>query len=87
VFPPRTPAVDADAMQNQPDIVPNDIEKLAKTIKSVFVSAWTNYKKQQPSNTVALELKRLSDGYFTDRETAATVSAIDLEPAADKPEL
>jgi hypothetical protein len=34
-----------------------------------------------------MELKRLSAGYFTDRDTAVAVSAVDLEPATDKPEL
>jgi hypothetical protein len=85
-FPPSAPT-GTNPMDNQPDIVPDDIDILNTTLESVFVTTWDNYKEQQAKNTVALELKKLSAGYFTDRDTATAVAAVDLEPAADKPEL
>jgi hypothetical protein len=86
VFPPPAPT-GANPLDLQQDIVPDDIEKLNTTIKSIFVTPWTKYKQQQESNTVTLALKNLSAGYFTDRDTAVAVATVDLEPAADRPEL
>jgi hypothetical protein len=86
VYPPPSPP-NTNPLDDQPDIVPPDITKLNNIVTSVFVTPWTIYKEQEESNTVAMALKRLSTGYFTDRETAVAVSTVDLEPAADKPEL
>jgi hypothetical protein len=86
VFPPPPPT-GISALVAQSDIIPDDVKKLEKIIKAIFVVPWTKYKKQQEINTVNLELKRLSAGFFTDRDTAVAVSVVDLEPAADKPEL
>jgi hypothetical protein len=86
VFPPPAPH-GTRIMDQQQDIIPEDIIRLKTTIESVFITTWTNYKSQQDLNTVALELKKLSAGYFTDRETSTAVAVVDLEPAADKPEL
>jgi hypothetical protein len=85
-FPPSAPA-GTNPMDNQPDIVPDDINHLNTTLESVFVTIWDNYKEQQTNNTVALELKKISAGYFTDQHMASAVAAVYLEPAADKPEL
>jgi hypothetical protein len=85
-FPPPLPA-DINPLENLPNVVPEDIQRLYNTIEAVFITTWSNYKSQQESNTIALELKRLSSGYFTERETAAAVSVVDLEPSADRPEL
>jgi hypothetical protein len=85
-FPPPKPA-NLNMMDDQPDIIPADIKKLKTIIHSAFVTTWAKYQKQQETNMVAGELKRLSAGYFTDRDTAVAVSHVDLEPSADKPEL
>jgi hypothetical protein len=85
-FPPPL-QTDGNPLLNQPDIVPDDITRLNNNIVSAFVTPWTCYKEQEESNTVALKLKHLSSGYFTDRHTAVAVSTVDLEPAVDKPEL
>jgi hypothetical protein len=85
-FPPPVPA-NIIPLENLPNVIPEDIQRLYDTIEAVFITTWSNYKSQQESNTVALELKRLSNGYFTERETAAVVSVVDLEPSADRPEL
>jgi uncharacterized protein YehS (DUF1456 family) len=56
-------------------------------IEAVFVTTWDRYKTQQANNQVTLELKKLSEAYFTDCDMATAVSNVDLEPAVDKPEL
>jgi hypothetical protein len=85
-FPPP-PQTDGNPLLNQPDIVPDDITWLNNNITAAFVTPWTCYKEQEESNMVTLKLKHLSSGYFLDRDTATAVSTVDLEPAADKPEL
>jgi hypothetical protein len=67
--------------------VTDDMIKVKNIIEGVFVSAWTHYKTQQNSNKINAQLKKLSLGYFAERETAEAVAAIDKEPAADKQEL
>jgi hypothetical protein len=69
-------------LDDQPDIVPPNITKLNNIVESVFVTPWTIYKEQEESNTVSMAVKRLSTGYFTNRDTAVAVSTVDLEPAA-----
>jgi hypothetical protein len=85
-FPPPPPT-DGNPLLNQPDIIPDDITMLNNNIVAAFVTPWTTYTEQEESNTVAIKLKQLSSGYFSDRNTAIAVSTVDLEPAADKPEL
>ena len=72
---------------NPTAIVPNDIIKIKDIIEGVFVSSWTKYKAQQHSNKVTIQLKKLSMGYFVERETTESVAVIDKEPAADQQEL
>jgi hypothetical protein len=86
MFPPPAPE-GIDIMDTLADIILVHIENLFNVLNAVFITTWKNYKQQQESNAVALELKRLSAGYFTERDTAKAVSAVDLEPMADKPEL
>jgi hypothetical protein len=71
-----------DVLDTQPDTIPQDIRRLKEIIEGVFVTSFLNFKQQQQQNEVALELKRICAGYFTNRDTADAVMAIDNEPAA-----
>jgi hypothetical protein len=79
VYPPLPPT-GISALVAQSDIVPDDVKKLEKTIKAIFVIPWTKYEQQEEINTVNLEFKRLMAGFLTDWDTAIAVSTVDLEP-------
>ena len=70
-----------------PPPVPTYVTEFKELFENVFISSWAQYKIQQDKNEIALELKKLSTTYFSERETANAVITVDSEPSADKPEL
>jgi hypothetical protein len=73
--------------QQQRANIPPIVTKIKETMEAVFVSAWSQYKAQQQKNEIALDLKKPSTGFFTERATVDAITAVDNEVAADKQEL
>lgn len=67
--------------------VNSNITKIKDTIENVFVSSWSRFLEQQQKNELSIELKKLSQTYFTTRSTSDATAIVDAEPAADKKQL
>ena len=74
-------------MEERQPIIPEDLKEIKTIIEKSFVTSWLRFTQQQQKNKIALELKKLTTSYFTEKSTTASVLPVDSEPAADKKEL